>query len=76
MRHDTSLKSHAQPPSMEILLVLAALHPQGPRSGWLRSVMEFFGVGKQQELASILAASAVKAATPVGRRDTDRRRPL
>ena len=38
--------------------------------------MEFFGVGKQQELASILAASAVKVATPVGRRDTDRRRPM
>jgi hypothetical protein len=37
-------------------------------------VMEFFGVGKQQEAASIVAA--VKAATPVGRRETDRRRPM
>ena len=44
------------------------------RSGWLRSVMAFFGVGKQQEAASIVAA--VKAATPVGRRETDRRRPM
>jgi hypothetical protein len=36
--------------------------------------MEFFGVGKQQEAASIVAA--VKLATPVGRRETDRRRPM
>ena len=35
-----------------------------PRSGWLRSLYNLFGVGKQQEAASILAA--VRAAEPVG----------
>ena len=34
------------------------------RSGWLRSLYNFFGLGKQQEAASILAA--VRAAKPVG----------
>jgi hypothetical protein len=36
--------------------------------------MEFFGVGKQQEAAAIVAA--VKAAKPVGRRETDRQMPM
>ncbi len=44
------------------------------RSGWLRSLIAFFNVGKQQEAAAIVAA--VKAAKPVGRRETDRRRPM
>jgi hypothetical protein len=44
------------------------------RPGWLRSLMEFFGVGKQQEAAAIVAA--VKAVKPVGRRETDRRMPM
>ena len=35
-----------------------------PRSGWLRSLYNLFGVGKQQEAVSILAA--VRAAQPVG----------
>ena len=34
------------------------------RAGWLRSLFNFFGLGKQQEAASILAA--VRAAEPVG----------
>ena len=34
------------------------------RSGWLRSLFNLFGLGKQQEAASILAA--VRAAEPVG----------
>ena len=44
------------------------------RSGWLRSLIEFFRVDKHQEAAAIVAA--VKAAKPVGRRETDRRRPM
>ncbi len=40
-----------------------------PRSGaWLRSLYNLFGLGKQQEAASILAA--VRAATPVGQTAT------
>ncbi len=35
-----------------------------PRSGWLRSLYNLFGLGKQQEAASILAA--VRAAKPGG----------
>jgi hypothetical protein len=34
------------------------------RAGWLRSLFNLFGLGKQQEAASILAA--VRAAEPVG----------
>jgi hypothetical protein len=34
------------------------------RAGWLRSIFDLFGLGKQQEAASILAA--VRAAEPVG----------
>ena len=34
------------------------------RAGWLRSIFDLFGLGKQQEAASILAA--VRAAKPVG----------
>jgi hypothetical protein len=41
-----------------------------PRSGWLRSLYNLFGVGKQQEAASILAA--VNAAKPVGHTRADR----
>ena len=41
-----------------------------PRSGWLRSLYNLFGFGKQQEAASILAA--VRAAKPVGRTRADR----
>ena len=41
-----------------------------PRSGWLRSLYNLFGVGKQQEAVSILAA--VRAATPVGHTRADR----
>ena len=54
---------------------LAACHPHRRgacslqsttlRSGWLRSLYNLFGFGKQQEEASILAA--VRAAKPVGR---------
>jgi hypothetical protein len=40
------------------------------RSGWLRSLYNLFGFGKQQEAASILAA--VRAAKPVGRTRADR----
>ena len=40
------------------------------RSGWLRSLYNLFGVGKQQEAVSILAA--VRAATPVGHTRADR----
>jgi hypothetical protein len=40
------------------------------RSGWLRSLYNFFGLGKQQEAASILAA--VHAAEPVGHTRADR----
>jgi hypothetical protein len=42
-------------------------------SGLLRSLTEFLGVGKQQDVASIVAA--VKAAKRVGHPETDRRRP-
>ena len=41
-----------------------------PRSGWLRSLYNLFGVGKQQEAVSILAA--VRAAKPVGHTRADR----
>ena len=41
-----------------------------PRAGWLRSLYNLFGLGKQQEAASILAA--VNAATPVGQIRADR----
>ena len=44
------------------------------RSGLLRSLTEFLGVGKQQDVASIVAA--VKAAKPVGHGGSDRRRPM
>jgi hypothetical protein len=40
------------------------------RAGWLRSLFNLFGLGKQQEAASILAA--VRAAKPVGRTRADR----
>ena len=40
------------------------------RSGWLRSLFDLFGLGKQQEAASILAA--VRAAEPVGHTRADR----
>ena len=40
------------------------------RSGWLRSLYGLFGLGKQQEAASILAA--VRAAEPVGQTRADR----
>ncbi len=40
------------------------------RAGWLRSLFNLFGLGKQQEAASILAA--VRAAEPVGRTRADR----
>ena len=56
---------------------LAACHPHRRgacslqsttlRSGWLRSLYNLFGFGKQQEAASILAA--VRAAKPVARAD-------
>ncbi len=42
------------------------------RSGLLRSLTEFLGVGKQQDVASIVAA--VRAGN-VGHPETDRRRP-
>ena len=41
-----------------------------PRSGWLRSLYNLFGFGKQQEAASILAA--VGAAAPVGHTCADK----
>ncbi len=41
-----------------------------PRAGWLRSLYNLFGLGKRQEMASILAA--VNAATPVGHTRADR----
>jgi hypothetical protein len=41
-----------------------------PRSGWLRSLYNLLGVGKQQEAVSILAA--VNAAEPVGHTRADR----
>ena len=47
-----------------------------PRSGWLRSLYNLFGFGKQQEAlqaASIL--SAVRAAEPVRRTRADRADP-
>ena len=44
------------------------------RSGLLRSLTEFLGVGKQQDVASIVAA--VKAAKPGRHPETDRRRPM
>jgi hypothetical protein len=44
------------------------------RSGWLQNLTEFFGVGKQQEAAAIVAAD--KVATPLGRWENDRRRPM
>ena len=40
------------------------------RAGWLRSLFDLFGVGKQQEAASILAA--VRAVEPVGHTRADR----
>jgi len=40
------------------------------RAGWLRSLFNLFGLGKQQEAASILAA--VRAAEPVGHTRADR----
>jgi hypothetical protein len=40
------------------------------RSGWLRSLYNLFGFGKQQQEASILAA--VRAAEPVRRTRADR----
>ena len=43
------------------------------RAGWLRSLFNLFGLGKQQEAASILAA--VRAAKPVGRTRADRAGP-
>jgi hypothetical protein len=43
-----------------------------PRSGWLRSLYNLFGVGKQQEAVSILAA--VRAAEPVGHTRVDKAR--
>jgi hypothetical protein len=59
---------------------LAACHPHRRgacslqsttlRSGWLRSLYNLFGFGKQQEAASILAAD--RAAKPVGRTRADK----
>ena len=40
------------------------------RAGWLRSLFNLFGLGKQQEAASIVAA--VRAAEPVGHTRADR----
>ena len=40
------------------------------RAGWLRSLFNLFGLGKQQEASSILAA--VRAAEPVGHTRADR----
>ena len=36
------------------------------RAGWLRSLFNLFGLGKQQEAASILAAVRAANAKPVG----------
>ena len=44
-----------------------------PRSGWLRSLYNLFGFGKQQEAALMIAA--VRAAKPVGRTRADRAGP-
>ena len=50
---------------MFLLLLLQSTTSRNKlRSGWLRSLFNLFGLGKQQEAASILAA--VRAAEPVG----------
>ncbi len=56
---------------MFLLLLLQSTTSRNKlRSGWLRSLFNLFGLGKQQEAASILAA--VRAAEPVGHIRVDR----
>ena len=58
----------------DVMLVLlqstATISRNKLRAGWLRSLFDLFGVGKQQEAASILAA--VRATEPVGQSRADR----